>query len=366
MILSTMPLRSIAIDSASRTRLSISGFLPLVSGMPIDGSPCWSSGCRSRGWRPRARRGSSDRSCSLARSVVGGSSIRSTSPDSSAATRAGVVAERPQDHLRPRPACRPSSRRCARTTMRLPRCHATNLNGPVPTRPLPALSSAEVLPSGAGARMRLLRQDRQRRDVERQQRVRARWCGCARSADRRSRTFSSGGYRSCRGRAVRHLANALVGEDHVLGGEVGEPSWNFTLGRSLKSQTVSSIGFHDSARHGLASRFGIGCRPAGRTSVCATWMFGVSAWYCGSSDARLGLQRHDQVAREGAAGEGRAGDDRGGQQRTMERVEGRFSWHGSGSPVQRMREIWRLRGIELRSRKRRAARIGFSGRHGTP
>jgi len=34
--------------------------------------------------------------------------------------------------------------------MRLPRCHSTNLNGPVPTRPLPALSSAEVLPSAAG------------------------------------------------------------------------------------------------------------------------------------------------------------------------------------------------------------------------
>ena len=29
------------------------------------------------------------------------------------------------------------------------RCHSTNLNGPVPTRPMPALSSAEVLPSAA-------------------------------------------------------------------------------------------------------------------------------------------------------------------------------------------------------------------------
>ena len=33
--------------------------------------------------------------------------------------------------------------------MRLPRCHSTNLNGPVPTRPLPEFISAVVLPSGA-------------------------------------------------------------------------------------------------------------------------------------------------------------------------------------------------------------------------
>ena len=48
MILSTMPLRSMAWLSASRTFLSFSGFLilpsgPLASGIPGDGSANWSS-----------------------------------------------------------------------------------------------------------------------------------------------------------------------------------------------------------------------------------------------------------------------------------------------------------------------------------
>ena len=62
-----------------------------------------------------------------------------------------------------------------------------------------------------------------------------------------------------------------------------EPSWNFTPGRSLNSHTVSPTGFHDSARPGLGFRFS-SCMTSASKTWTAACRFGLSAWYCGSSE----------------------------------------------------------------------------------
>jgi hypothetical protein len=63
---------------------------------------------------------------------------------------------------------------------------------------------------------------------------------------------------------------------------MGEPSENLTLGRSLKVQTLPSA-VQDWARQGSGAR-SASTHTSGSNSVCESWMFGVSAWYCGSID----------------------------------------------------------------------------------
>ena len=148
MMLVDQPWRSMASEAPRAPACPSADSCRWCPGMPGGGSPCWSSCHIDDPVGGRARPGDLGVLLELARSSVGGSSIRSTSPDSSAATRAVLLAERPQDDLLPGRLAAPISV-VAFEHDAAPRCHDTNLNGPVPTRPLPALSSAEVLPSGA-------------------------------------------------------------------------------------------------------------------------------------------------------------------------------------------------------------------------
>ncbi|KAG1379839.1 hypothetical protein G6F59_018023 [Rhizopus arrhizus] len=79
-----------ASDSASRTRLSFIGFLS-VPWMPGEGSAYWASATYTTRTDGVSSTYSFLSPLSLGRSSVGGSSIMSTSPANSAATRAAAL-----------------------------------------------------------------------------------------------------------------------------------------------------------------------------------------------------------------------------------------------------------------------------------
>ncbi|KAG1220019.1 hypothetical protein G6F68_021310 [Rhizopus microsporus] len=79
-----------ASDRASRTRLSFIGFLS-VPWMPVEGSAYWSSAKNTTRTDGVSSTYSFLSPLSLGRASVGGSSIMSTSPANSAATRAAAL-----------------------------------------------------------------------------------------------------------------------------------------------------------------------------------------------------------------------------------------------------------------------------------
>ena len=131
----------------------------------------------------------------------------------------GVVAERPQDHLRPGRLAAPvvvvalaDDAAAALPFDELERAGADQA--------VAGIELGRGLALGRRARHRLLRQDRQRREIERQQRRGAVGVDAQGQRIDDLEALHRAGVDRVGAGAVGHLRHALVGEDHVLGGEV--------------------------------------------------------------------------------------------------------------------------------------------------
>ena len=155
---------------------------------------------------------------SLASSANGGSSIRSTSPATRAATRALAFGQRLEDHMRPGGSGSPVAvvARQHQIAAALP---CDELERPGADQPLAAIELVGRPAFRRAARRRGVRQDRQVGEIDRQQgRGRAGRDAQGQRIDDLD-TCHLARDRGERRRAVGHLGGALEGEDHVFGGE---------------------------------------------------------------------------------------------------------------------------------------------------